>query len=134
MHGPGLWCFQLAFLPLNIYIYRERERDIHTYIHTYLHTYIHTYIILALPTHACGSALKSAVSQIYGGNKRVAIETFAETTLGGSWVAISGDIRTTTITTPIKGLKTPLITTHEPASVLQGFQGVQRRRLSGCWF
>ena len=35
--------------------------------------------------------------------------------LGGSWVAISGVIsRVTIIITQIRGLITPLITTHEP--------------------
>ena len=37
--------------------------------------------------------------------------------LGGSWVVISGVIsRVTIIITPIRGLITPLITTHEPPS------------------
>ena len=37
--------------------------------------------------------------------------------LGGSWVVLSGVIsRVTTLITHIKGLTTPLITTHEPPS------------------
>ena len=38
--------------------------------------------------------------------------------LGGSWVVISGVIsRVTFVITQIRGLLTPLITTHEPPSV-----------------
>ena len=39
------------------------------------------------------------------------------TPLGGSWVAISGvTSRITIVITPVRGLVTPLITTHEPPS------------------
>ena len=38
--------------------------------------------------------------------------------LGGSWVVISGVIsRVTIVITQIRGLITPLITTHEPPSI-----------------
>ena len=37
--------------------------------------------------------------------------------LGGSWAVISGDIiRVTLLITHIRGLRTPLVTTHEPPS------------------
>ena len=43
----------------------------------------------------------------------------SEILLGGSWVAISGVIsRVTIVITHIRGLITPLITPHEPPSML----------------
>ena len=48
--------------------------------------------------------------------------------LGGPWVVISGDIsRVTIIITHIRGLITPLITTHEPSS-----RGTLHLQLSGA--
>ena len=47
---------------------------------------------------------------------------FGPTVLGGSWVVISRVIsRVTILITHIKGLITPLITTHEPPSEDSGF-------------
>ena len=43
--------------------------------------------------------------------------TLSTSLLGGSWVVISGDIsRVTKAMTPIRGLITLLIATHEPPS------------------
>ena len=52
-----------------------------------------------------------------GSCKHVRSHIFWDGVLGGSWVVISGVIsRATIVITHIRGLITPLITTHEPPS------------------
>ena len=59
--------------------------------------------------------------------------SWGQCVLGGSWVVISRVIsRITIVITHIKGLVTPLITTHEPpseASRESGTRNVKRRKL-----
>ena len=58
---------------------------------------------------------------------RADVVNFLRSLLGGSWLVISGVIcRVTIVITIIRGLITPVITTHEPPSISRG-----ERSLSG---
>ena len=68
----------------------------------------------------------------WGVGVRVTVAALAEDAallLGGSWVVISRVIsRVTIVITHIRGLITPLITTHEPPSVAHR----SKNRCDGC--
>ena len=114
-----------------IYIYRYRYR--YTYIYIYIviiininswnNNIIHAYITQTLKLGMCPWPAGSSSLRC---DLRVCrrATSWPKTPLGGSWVVISGVIsKVNIVITQVRGLITPLITTHEPPSKpLDGLQ------------